>query len=167
MIKLGKSGVLPALLSAARVLAPRAVWEEAVEEGKRGMYEDAFILERLLRKGGARVVGHEVGEEAEKLSRGLGESFGAGERAALAVFYAEGADAILTDDRVFLGLLAGADPPVSALVPTAAISALAEGGYITIEEAIEALGELEYSVRADAAAMEDLEAMRKMEGGQR
>jgi hypothetical protein len=32
---------LPALLGTARLLVPKEVWEEAVEEGKRRMYEDA------------------------------------------------------------------------------------------------------------------------------
>ena len=56
-VKCGKSGVLPALLSATRVLVPRAVWGEAVEEGKRGMHEDARVLERVLTQGVARIGG--------------------------------------------------------------------------------------------------------------
>jgi len=143
LIKLGKSGALPALLSAARVLVPRAVWEEAVEEGKRGMHEDAQVLEGLLlaEPGGAEVV----------------------EVAALAAFRRYGADAVLTDDRAFLGLLAGSDPPVPALVPTAAIVALTEGGHLNIGEAKEALDKIEPSVRKDAfgAARGELEEMER------
>ncbi len=168
LIKLGKSGALPMLLGAARLLVPNAVWEESVEEGKRRMYEDAHDLEAALAQGGAEIVSYESGEEAERLLRGSAASFGAGERAALAVFCAVGADAVLTDDRAFLGLLAGADPPVPALVPAAAIVALAEGDWMTVEEAREALGKLKPSIRSDvhAAAMEDLETMQRTRDGE-
>ncbi len=153
------------MLSAARVLVPRAVWVEAVEEGKRGIYEDAHVLERVLEEGGAEVVGHEAREEAEELFRASSASFGAGERAALAVFFAHGADAILTDDRAFVALLAGVSPAVPALVPTAAIVALAEGGRMSVAEAKVALGKIEHSVRAEAygAAMRELEKLEEKE----
>lgn len=169
LIKLGKSGALPALLSATRILVPRAVWDEAVEEGKRRMYEDAYGLERVLKKGGAQILEREESEEAEGLLRGSAASFGAGEREALAAFYARGADAVLTDDRAFLGLLAGAEPPVPTLVPTVAVVALAEGGVLSVGQATEALTKLEPSVRADAytAAMEEIEEMQKAEGRKR
>jgi hypothetical protein len=168
LIKLGKSGALLPLLGRARLLVPKAVWEESVEEGKRRMYEDAHELETTLAEGAAEVVSHEAGEEVERLLVGSAASFGAGEQAALAVFYAVGADAMLTDDRAFLSLLAGADPPVPALVPAAAIVALAEGEWMTIDEARDALGKLKPLIRgeAHAAAMEDLETMQRARGGE-
>ena len=145
LIKLGKSGALPALLVATRVLVPLAVWEEAVEEGKRGMYEDAYVLERVLtaEPGGAEVVNVEHTFD-------VGVSFGAGEAAAFAAFRQYGADAVLTDDQAFLGFLAGSKPPVPAVVPTAAVVGLAESGHFTLSEARTALGKLESSVREDA-----------------
>jgi predicted nucleic acid-binding protein len=166
LIKLGKSGALSALLSAARILVPRAVCEEAVEEGKRRMYEDAHVLERTLGAGGAEIiehVEHEPSEEAEVLLRDSAAALGAGERAALAVFFVSSADAILTDDRGFLGLLAGDDPPVPVLVPAAAIVSLVEAHRLSIEEAREALGKLERSVRESvlAAALGEIDAMEK------
>jgi len=147
---------------------PGAVWEESVEEGKRRMYEDAHNLEDALTEGGAEVVSYEVGEEAERLIGGSAASFGAGERVAVAVFYAVGADAVLTDDRAFLGLLAGAEPPVPAMVPAAAIVALAEGGWMTVDKAREALDKLKPWIRTDtyAAAMEDLETMQRARDGE-
>ena len=66
------------------------------------------------------MVSYEAGEEVERLLGGSAASFGAGERAALAVFYAAGVDVVLTDGHGFLRLLAGADPPVPAVVPAAA-----------------------------------------------
>jgi hypothetical protein len=169
LIKLGKSGVLRPLLGAARLLVPKAVWEESVEEGKRRIYEDAYELETALVEGGAEVISYQAGEEVERLLGGSAASFGAGEMAALAAFYAAGADAVLTDDRAFLRLLADADPPVPALVPTAAIVALAEGDRMTVDEARDALGKLKPSIRGDvrAAAMEDLETMQRARGGEK
>jgi len=168
LIKMGKSGVLSPLLGAARLLVPRAVWEESVEEGKRRMYGDAHELEAALAEGGAEVVSYGAGEGVERLLGGSAASFGAGERAALAVFYAVGADALLTDDRAFLRLLEGADPPVPALVPAAAIIALTEGDWMTVDEARDALGKLKPSIRGDAhaAAIEDLESMQRARGGE-
>lgn len=158
LIKIGKSGALPALLGATGVLVPQTVWEEAVEEGKRRMYEDAQVLERSLGEGSAEVVGEERSRAAEELLQRSRAYFGAGERAALAVFFARGADAILTDDGAFLRLLAVARPPVPALVPTAAIVGLAETGRLSVEAAREALERIEPYVRAGAyeAAMNEL-----------
>lgn len=55
-----------------------------------------------------------------------------------------------------------------ALVPTAAIVALAEGGRVSVDEAREALAEIEPSMRRSvyAAAMEDLEAMQRARDGE-
>lgn len=170
LIKLGKSGALPALLKAARVLVPGAVWGEAVEEGKRGMHEDAHELERMLlsKSGGAEIVdvrgsGPEGGAETTEGAPQEGSAFGAGELAALAAYRAHGADAVLTDDRAFLGLLAGLDPPVPTLVPTAAILGLVEGDRLTVEEAREALDRVKPSVRGDAfqAARDELDEMER------
>lgn len=168
LIKLGKSGVLPALLAAARILVPQAVWDEAVEEGKRGMYEDAYILERELEAGGVEIVEHEPSEEAEALLAGSAAALGAGESAALGVFFAREADAILTDDRAFLGLLVSSEPPVPALVPAAAIVLLAEADRLSLEEAREALNKLEGSVRKSvlAAALEELDTLEKRKKGE-
>lgn len=169
LIKLGKSGALSALLSAAKVLVPQAVWNEAIEEGKRRMYEDAYILERKLEAGGAEVVAHEPSEEAEALLAGSAAALGAGESAALRVFFARGADAILTDDRAFLGLLASSAPPVPALVPAAAIVSLAEADRLSLEGAKEALSKLEGSVRKSvlAAALEELDTLEKESNDER
>lgn len=168
LIKLGKSGVLSALLSATQVVVPQAVWDEAVAEGKRGMYEDAQLLERELTEGSAEVVEQKPSEEAEALLTGSAAALGAGESAALGVFFARGADAILTDDRAFLGLLASSEPPIPALVPAAAIVSLAEADRLSLEEAREALSKLEGSVRKSVleAALEELDILEKRKKGE-
>ena len=158
LIKLGKSGALAALLSVAEVLVPEAVYEEAVVTGKREMYEDAFELERGLREGAAKVIQVVENEQAEgRLPEA--SAFGPGERAALRVAHESEADAILMDDRVFLGFLAEAG--MRALVPAAAIVLLAERGAVYVGEAVQALGRIEGTIRREVyeAAMEDLAGM--------
>ncbi len=161
LIKLGKSGALAALLSVAEVLVPEAVYEEAVISGQRELYEDAFELERVLREGGARVVDAEENERAESVLEGA-PALGPGERAALRAAYGRsGVDAILTDDRAFLGILAGAG--VRAMVPAAAIVLLAERKAVSVEEAVEALGRIRGSIRREVyeVAMTELAGMRE------
>jgi hypothetical protein len=70
--------------------------------------------------------------------------------------------------RARVSKLAGANPPVPVLVPAAAIVALAEGDWITVEGARHALGKLKPSIRGDAhaAAMQDLETMERVKGGE-
>jgi hypothetical protein len=127
------------------------------------MYDDAFELERRLRKGSAKVIQPVENEQAERLLAGA-PSLGPGERAALHLAYESEADAILTDDRAFLGFLAGAG--MGALVPAAAIILLVERGALSAEGAMEALGRIEGSIRSEVyeAAMEDLAAMREERG---
>ena len=169
LIKLGKSGALGILLSAAEVLVPEAVYGEAVTEGKKEMHEDAFELEQAL-EGGARIIpeltGDEREERAEELLRNT-PSLGAGERAALRVFFARGADAVLTDDRVFANLLGREG--IAVLLPTAAIVLMAEQGTMDTERAVEALGKIEGLVRRPVyeAAMEELDELIGKKEGER
>src|SRR5215207_10154068 len=161
LIKLGKSGALGRLLSAAEIVVPRSVYREAVEAGKKEMYEDAFELEKVLGEGGAEVVEDEQEEErAERLLEGV-TSLGAGERAALHVLFAREADAVLTDDRAFLNVLGRAG--IRTLTPAAAIVSLFESGRLSRMEAIEALGSIEELLREEVyeAAMEELIGSRK------
>jgi hypothetical protein len=124
------------------------------------MYDDAFELERELREGGAKVIEVVDNEQAERLLEDA-PALGPGERAALRVAYEGEADAILTDDRAFLGFLAGAG--MRALVPAAAIILLAERGAVPVGKAEQALGRIEGSIRSEVyeAAMEDLAGMRE------
>jgi predicted nucleic acid-binding protein len=150
------------------VLVPERVYEEAVVTGKRGLYEDALELERTLAEGPAEVV-PEVGADKTLGERAAAvleaaASLSAGERAALRLFFARRADAVLTDDRAFTNLLAREG--LGLLVPTAAIVSLAEGGRMTAGEATGALSKVEGLVRRDAyeAAMEDPRRVASEEG---
>ncbi len=163
LIKLGRSGALAALLSEAEVLVPEAVYEETVVVGKKEMYEDAFELERALGEGEAKIVPTLEDGRAAKILEGV-TSLGAGERAALHATFASGADAVLTDDRAFLGVLTRAG--IAALVPAAAIVSLADAGSMSLEEAVAALGRIEDSMRREVyeTAVQELDALREERG---
>jgi predicted nucleic acid-binding protein len=166
LIKLGKSGALERLLSAAEVLVPEPVYEEAVVAGKRGLHEDALELEQALR-GAVEVVPEPSAEERDKRAEALladASSLGVGERAALRLFFARRAEAVLTDDRAFAKVLAREG--LTVLLPTAAIVSLAENGRMGTGEAVGALRKIEGLVRRDVyeAATEDVERMSGKEG---
>ena len=141
-------------------MVPRSVYWEAVEAGKKEMYEDAFELEKVLGEGGAEVVEDEREERAERLLEGV-TSLGAGERSALHVLFAREADAVLTDDRAFLNVLGRAG--IRTLTPAVAIVSLFESDILSRAKAIEALGSIEGLLREEVyeAAMEGLIGSRK------
>lgn len=158
LIKLGKAGVLRLFFGVAEVLVPEAVYEEAVVRGKRELYEDAFALEMVLREAEARVAPDVSDPWAEKLLEEGGASLGMGERSALHLYGTEGADAILTDDRVFLSFLGRAGAP--ALTPTAVIVRLVEAGRMEVEEGLKAMSRIRECIREPVhqAAVEEIEA---------
>ena len=92
------------LVESHEVLVSEAVYEEAVVRGKQELYEDAFELERLLRDEEVPIIRLSLEPQADRLLEGV-TSLGAGERNALHLHFAEKADAILSDDRVFLNFL--------------------------------------------------------------
>lgn len=143
------------MLSVAEILVPRTVYREAIEAGKKEMYEDAFELERVLGEGEARILEEQEDERAEKLLAGV-TSLGAGERAALGVLFTQEADAVLTDDRAFLNLLQRAG--IRTLVPAATIVFMFESGGLSRAEAMRALGSIEELLRGEVyeAALEEL-----------
>lgn len=159
LIKLGKAGALATLLEAHEVLIPTAVYEEAVVSGKREMYEDAFVLEKVLKDGGARVVRREDREEtAAEVARA---SLGSGERDAFVLYGRERTDGILSDDRVFLGFLE--ERRVQYLTPAAAVVGLAGSRGLPLDEAFRVLETLEGYVRRAVydSALKALEEKRR------
>lgn len=160
LIKLGKSGILGALIGNHKILVPEAVYEEAVVRGKRELYEDAFELERLLEDEQVPIVRSRRESQADRLLEGV-TALGAGERAALHLYVAEGADAVLSDDRVFLNFLGRNAVPF--LTPANVIVGLVRARQFSCEEALEALEKLRGYVRAGVyeRAKAELEDLRK------
>lgn len=161
LIKLHKAGVLEALLGWHEVLVPAAVYEEAVVAGKRELYEDAFALEEALEFGGAIIQGS--CSEASGLAGASKPSLGAGERDALGV-YREGAEAILSDDRAFLGLLEERGVPY--LTAASVVVGLARSGRLSVEEAMESLQRMRRYVRGAVyeRALEELNELEQRGG---
>jgi predicted nucleic acid-binding protein len=164
LIKLGKSGLLGALVGSHEVLVPEAVYDEAVVKGKQELYEDAFELERLLENEGVPIVSLDPEPRADRLLEGV-TSLGAGERSALRLYFAEGADAVLSDDRVFLNFLSRHSVPF--VTPVNVIVGLAKSGRVSWEEGLEALEKLSGFVRADVyeRANAELRDLRKESEG--
>lgn len=164
LIKLGKSGLLGALVGSHEVLVPEAVYEEAVVKGKQELYEDAFELERLLEDEGVPIVRADPEPQADRLLEDV-TSLGAGERSALRLYFAEGAGAIASDDRVFLNFLSRHSVPF--VTPVNVVVGLARSGRVSLEEGMEALEKLSGSVRADVyeRAEAELRDLRKESEG--
>jgi predicted nucleic acid-binding protein len=127
LIKLVRAGIFERL--AHENIISAQVYEEAVVEGKRKLYEDAFHIEKLIEKKRVRV---EQTSAVESIP-GLGK----GERSALALFTKLNADAIITDDRRFISHLEEKGIPM--IIPTEIIVALGVKRVLTKEEAKEAL----------------------------
>lgn len=160
LIKLGKSGILGALIRNHEVLVPEAVYEEAVVRGKRELYEDAFELEKILKDGKVSAISASSEPRVDQLLDGV-TTLGAGERAALHLYVTESADTVLSDDRVFLNFLDR--NLVSFVTPVNVIVGLVRARQFSYEEALEALEKLSGYVRAEVyeEAKAELENLRK------
>ena len=148
------------MVGSHEVLVPETVYEEAVVRGKRELYEDAFELERLLEDEGVPIVRSDPEPQEDRLLEGV-TSLGAGERSTLRLYFAEGADAILSDDRVFLNFLSRNSVPFGT--PVNVVVGLAKSGRVSRKEGLEALEKMSGFVRADVyeRAKAELEELRK------
>jgi predicted nucleic acid-binding protein len=160
LIKMGKAGLLGALVGSHEVLVPETVYEEAVVRGKRELYEDAFELERLLEDEGVPIVRSDPEPQADRLLEDA-TSLGAGERSALRLYFAVGSDAVLSDDRVFLNFLSRHSVPF--VTPVSVVAGLAKSRRVSRKKGLEALEKLSGFVRADVyeRAKAELEGLRK------
>lgn len=156
LIKIGKAGFLEVLAEEAELIVGPEVYREAVIEGKSRGYADAYGLEQIV---DAHVrVTDKVSEsqaQVERLAKEL--AIGAGEREALNLYLQEAADAILSDDRLFLGALDRLE--IAYLTPAAALLWLVERGSLPREDALQALENLRPLIRGGQykAALADIE----------
>ena len=128
LIKMGKSGLLGALVGSHEALVPETVYEETVVRGKQELYEDTFELERPLEDESVPIIRSNPEPQADRLLESV-TSLGAGERSALRLYFAEGVDAVLSDDRVFLNFPSRHSVPF--VTPVNTVVGLAKSGRVS------------------------------------
>lgn len=136
-IKLAKADSLESLCLFADCYLPTQAFTEILK-GKEKMFEDAFIIERLVKENKIKVL-HALGVQKRFL--------GGGETMALALFRKLGADAIISDDRRFLSLCEQEKVPF--LIPTDAIVFLAVKKAFSKTDAINCLSKIRHLVREE------------------
>ncbi|MCS7240992.1 MAG: hypothetical protein NZ651_07100 [Candidatus Bipolaricaulota bacterium] len=143
LIKLYKAGILEKILDLWEVLVPAAVYEETVQRGIEEAYPEAEALGRLI-VGRVRVPPKDP--RAQRILR-TARSLGRGERETLHLFFAEGAEGIVSDDRAFLGFLRRHALP--GLPPALAVARLVEEERLNKKEALAALERMRGLVREE------------------
>ncbi len=104
LIKLAKSGVLENILDCFGCFISNEVFKEAILEGQKLGFEDAFIINTLLKKKKLKVRKHSLNKKASKLLENT-VGLGAGEISSFHLFYNIKASALVTDDQHFLRFL--------------------------------------------------------------
>ncbi len=105
LIKLQKAGVLKLLASRCDCIIPEAVYKESIVEGKKGLYEDAFLIEEIVNEEIDRIEVDDHTDELDKTDRAELQPLGKGEREVFQLYFQEKADAVVSDDRAFLNFL--------------------------------------------------------------
>lgn len=137
LIKLVHSGIFRKIKQ--QCVITEQVYDEVVTEGKKRLYEDAFVVEKLIEEKKLQI---EKVKQITPLPR-----FGKGEESTLALFKQVKADVVITDDRKFLTLLG--EEKVPHIVPTECIVALVNNKTITKAEGEAALGKIKPFIREE------------------
>ncbi|MEE9230670.1 MAG: hypothetical protein V3U86_08190 [Acidobacteriota bacterium] len=155
LIKVGKAGFLEVLAAEVELVVGPQVYREAIIEGKSRGYADAYDLEQSVSK---LVRVREKAPKSQAQVKRLSTQFaiGAGEREVLNLYLQETADAVLSDDRLFLSALDTLDVPY--LTPAAALLWLVEHKSLLRKQALEALEKLRPLIRGEqyTTALEDI-----------
>ncbi len=107
---------------------------------KLELYDDTFELETVLERGPSKRLAAELDPRAGRMLEGVA-AFGKGERESLHLYHGEQADAVLSDDRVFLRLLE--ENAVPYLTPAGPVVRLFEIEHLGLGEALDTLDKLE------------------------
>ena len=117
-------------------------------------------MERLLGDEEVSIIRPSLEPQADRMLEGI-TSLGAGERSTLHLYFTEQADAVLSDDWVFLNFLGRHSIPFVASVNV--VVALTGSGRLSFEEGSKALERLSVYVRSEVLerARIELEDIRK------
>lgn len=139
LIKLAKSSLIQQIANHITCLISDDVYREVVIKGEERLYEDAFAIGELVRKG-----------KITKIKTRKSESHGlsSGEMSALELYKERKADGIISDDRKFLSLLESEGIPF--LIPTHLIVMMVGLAKIRKEDAMRALEKIKPFIREDA-----------------
>ncbi|MFA4887125.1 MAG: hypothetical protein WC595_02850 [Candidatus Nanoarchaeia archaeon] len=150
VIKLTKAELIRVLAKKYDCVITQQVYEELME-GKKKMYEDAFVVEELVEEKEVKVKSVKLNSEMDEL--------GKGEHSILEMWKNENADAVISDDRKFLSILEKGEIPF--LRPVEVIVMLTLKKEITKEEGMESLEAIRKFVRE-----ESYKEAKKMIGGE-
>jgi len=135
LIKLFKSGCLQKVLEYFTCSITKEVYKETVIRGMERSYDDAFLIEGLVKKGLLSVEKAKNNNLAQRILKN--RAVGKGEASSLHLFFNLNAKAIISDDRVFLNLLQKNNVPF--INSTDMIVRLYELKIISKDEAMDAL----------------------------
>ncbi len=161
LIKLQKAGVLRALASRCECIIPEAVYKESVEDGKKGLYEDAFLIEEVVEEDMDKIKVSDRNDELEKIDEERLGSLGKGEKEVFQLYFQEEVDAILSDDRAFLNTL-DRFSDVEYFTPCNTIYIMYKKGIISKKESLKGLNQIKGLVRTDVYK----KVIRKIKGGE-
>lgn len=161
LIKLQKAGVLQALASRCECIIPEAVYEESVEDGKKGLYEDAFLIEEIVEEEMMRIKVSDRNDELEKIDEEKLSSLGKGEKEVFQLHFQEEVDAIVSDDRAFLNTL-DRFSDVEYFTPCNTIYIMYKKGIISKKGSLKGLNQIKGLVRTEVYK----KVIRKIKGGE-
>ncbi|OGS46829.1 MAG: hypothetical protein A3K66_04020 [Euryarchaeota archaeon RBG_16_67_27] len=138
VIKMTKSSLKEAVVSAFSVLLPSEVEAECVEQGKQGGHADALKVEENIKRGRIQVRGTRRSDRAEPIVRGL--NLKGGEAGLVRLHASGGIDVVVSDDRRFLNVLQTLEIPFAT--SSSLIVALARRDRIKRGEALAYLKKL-------------------------
>lgn len=136
LIKLTKSGIMDKLAEKYECAITKQVYDEAVSEGKKRHYQDAFEIEKLVEK---KAINVEMVHLQSSSMLGKGE---------LSTYLIAGDSMIVSDDRKFLTMLHQEDRKF--VVPAHVIALLAQKKIVPKTDAIIALNRIKQLITAES-----------------
>ncbi|MEK6835364.1 MAG: hypothetical protein AABX61_03820 [Nanoarchaeota archaeon] len=140
LIKLTKSGLIKNIAKTSKLNISEEVFKEVVVEGKVRLYEDAFKIEEMVKRGILKKL------KVKKIKDNL--ELGSGETSTLNLYKEKKFDLIVSDDRKFLNVLE--QMGVEFTTPVGLIVALVKSKGLDKEKAINGIKNIKNLIREDA-----------------